>query len=347
MARSHAQTITEEIKRHETYYVSPSATLEVNNKYGNIHFSTWDKDSVSISINFFISEKNESRFQKIKDNVQFKISGNSSYLLAETVFGSKYSSFLKSIKEATNLQILDNSRTRIDYFITVPAHINLKITNRYGNLFIPNYSGNLNVNLSNGDFQAKNISGNNHLKLAFGDVLIESMQQSTMDLNFSNVNIESAQQLDISSKSSEVKINTCNLIKLQSKRDDYQISELGHLFGETYFSKLSIMNLKKEFNMVMQYGALKHLGMEPAFELVKINSKYTNCSIEIEQPLAYKCTIMAPKGEINIPNELKAATANWQDIIESESVAFHYKSASAKEKVQIQISDANLMISHK
>lgn len=342
-----AQTITEEIKKQETFYVLPSATLEVNNKYGNIHFSTWEKDSVSVSINFFIAEKNETRFQKIKDNVQFKVTGNSAYMMAETVFGSKYSSFLKNIKEATNLLGLDNSSTRIDYFITVPPHINLKVNNRYGNIFIPNFSGNLNINLSNGDFQAKNISGNNHLKLAFGDVLIESLQQSTLELNFSKANITSGQQLDIKSKSSEVKINNCNLIKLQSKRDEYQIDELEHLFGETYFSKLSILNLKKEFNMVMQYGALKHLGMESTFDLVKINSKYTNCSVEIDQPLAYKCTIIAPKGEINLPKELVAATPNWQDKIESEVVAFNYKSDSSKEKVQIRISDANLIISHK
>ncbi|MCG8579739.1 MAG: DUF4097 domain-containing protein [Bacteroidales bacterium] len=342
-----AQIVSEEIKRHESFYVLPSSTLEVNNKYGNIHFSTWDKDSVDISINFFISEKNEARFKKIKDNVQFKITGNSAYMLAETVFGSKYASFFKNIKEATNLQIPDNSRTRIDYFIKVPAHINLKVYNRYGNIFIPDFAGNLNINLSNGDFQANNITGNNNLTLAFGDVLIESMHQSTLNLNFSNATISSGQQLDIVSKSSEVKIDKCDLIKLQSKRDEYQIDELSHLFGETYFSKLSVLNLKKEFNMVMQYGALKHLGMDSTFDLLKINSKYANCTVELNQPQNYTCTIMAPKGEINIPKELKAKTADWQDKIENEAITFNYNGLSAKEKVQILINNANLKIDHK
>ena len=300
-----------------------------------------------MSINFFISEKNETRFKKIKDNVQFKIAGNSAYMVAETVFGSKYSSFFKSIKEATNLHVLDNSRTRIDYFIQVPAHINLKVNNRYGNIFIPNFSGNLNVNLSNGDFQAKKISGNNTLTLAFGDVLIESLQQSTLDFNFSKVKIDKGQQLDITSKSSEVKIDKCDLIKLKSKRDEYHIDDLSHLFGESYFSKLTILNLQKEFNMVMQYGALNHLGMGSAFDLVKINSKYTNCVIEINEPSSYKCTIQAPKGDINLPKQLVAETSNWQERIENEPVAFNYKGKTAKEKVQVHISDASLMISHK
>jgi hypothetical protein len=347
LIQAQAQSITDEIVRHETFYVLPSSTLEINNKYGNIHFSTWDKDSVDLSINFFISEKNEARFKKIKDNVQFNVTGNSAYMLAETVFGSKYASFIKNIKEATNLQASDNSSTHIDYFIKVPAHINLKVNNRYGNIFIPDFTGNLNITLSNGDFQANKITGNNHLNLAFGDVFIESMHQTTLNLNFNKVNINSGQQLDIISKSSEIKIDKCDLIKLQSKRDELLVSELSYLFGESYFSKLSVLNIKKEFNMVMQYGALKHLGVDVAFELLKINSKYANCVLEIKQPKSYSCTIMAPKGEVDIPAELKATASDWQEKIENEAVRFNYKGQSAKEKIQVLINNAHLKIDHK
>ncbi len=342
-----AQSISEEIKHLESFYVLPSSTLEINNKYGNIHFSTWEKDSVDIEISFFISEKNEAKFKKVKDNVNFKITGNSAYMVAETVFGNKYASFFKNIKEATNLQLPDNTSTRIDYFIKIPQHISLKVNNRYGNVFIPNFSGNLNINLSNGDFQAKNITGNNNLKLAFGNVLIESLKQSTIDLNFTTTQVIRGGQLDINSKSSEVKIGQCDLIKLQSKRDKYNINQLDYLFGETYFSNLSVTQLNKEFNMVMQYGSLKSLGMSSSFKLLKINSQYANCNIIMDNPSAYKCTIMACKGNINLPRELIAATSNWKEKIETEAITFNFKDTTAKEKVQINISDAAFEISHK
>lgn len=99
--------------------------------------------------------------------------------------------------------------------------------------------------------------------------------------------------------------------------------------------------------MVMQYGALKHLGLEPAFDLLKVNSQYTNCTIQIKEPSAYACSIMAPKGEINLPKELIAKNPKWQELIETQAVVFNYKGQAAKEKVQIHISDASLMISHK
>jgi len=341
-----AQSYSETIKHHRVAYVSPSATLEIINKYGNIHVSTWDEDSVSIDIEFFISEKNESKFKKIKENVDFKISGNSAFLSAETVFGSKYSSFFSDFKEATNL-MSTNKSSHIDYFIKVPDYINLKITNRYGNIFIPDYQGNLNIQLSNGDFQAKKITGSNTLDLAFGNVLIDQLEQATLNLNFSEAQINKAAQLDLSSKTSKVNIKRCNLIKLQSKRDEYIIDHIGFIFGDTYFSKLNILNLDSEFNVVMQYGELTYLGVNPAFKLIRINSEYTNCNLLLTNPVAYKSLIKGIKSEIELASTIKSLTADWKEKIQTTPISFYFKDNSAKEKIQVNITDATLKINHK
>ena len=341
-----AQSYTETIKHHRTEYVTPTATLEVINKYGNIHVSTWDEDSVSIAIEFFISEKNETRFTKIKENVNFKISGNSSFLSAETVFGSKYSSFFSNLKEATNL-MSSNKSSHIDYFIKVPEYINLKINNRYGNVFIPDLQGNLSIELSNGDFQAKKISGSNILNLAFGNIIIDQLEQATLNLNFTEVQIDKALQLDISSKSSRITIKDCNLIKLQSKRDEYQIDHIGFLFGDTYFSKMNILALDSEFNMIMKYGDLSHLGINPAFKLVRINSEYANCNLLLNNPVAYRSTIKGPKSDIELSSSMIEPSKDWKEKVQYEPVSFYFKEPNAKEKVQISISDATLKINHK
>ncbi|MCU4166488.1 hypothetical protein [Carboxylicivirga caseinilyticus] len=341
-----AQNYTETIKHHRTSYVSPTATLELINKYGSIHVSTWDVDSVSIDIEFFIAEKNESKFNKIKENVDFKISGNSSFLSAETVFGSKYASFFSDIKEATNL-MSSNKSSHIDYYVKVPEYINIKINNRYGNIFIPDFQGNLNIELANGDFQAKKITGSNILNLAFGNVLIEQLEQSSLSLNFSEVKIKDAGQLNLNSKSSMVSIDECNLIKLQSKRDEYNIGHIGFMFGDTYFSKMNIQNLDSEFNMILKYGELTHLGINPAFKLIRINSEYANCDLQLTNPVAYSSTIKGSKSEFEFANSITSAITDWQEKIQYEPVSFYYKNKTAKEKIQININDATLKIYHK
>lgn len=339
-----AQQITEEIKRKETFAVMPSATVEVINKYGNIHVSTWDKDSVSFEISFYISEKNESRFNKIKNNVDFKMTGNSSYRLAETVFGSKFSSFFKDIQEATNLLTASN-QSRINYVLKVPSYITLKIDNRYGDVFIPDFRGNLNIKLSNGDFQARHLVGSNTIDLAFGKASIQTFDRGNLKLNFVEAQVEKTTQLDLDTKSSQIKIDNANLIKLTSKRDEIDISNVSYIFGDTYFTKLTILSLYSEFNLMMQYGELVHLGIEPEFKLLKLNSEYTNSTIVMgERQSPYRCNIMAPKSDVKVPNALLAQTPEWQAKIANQPVIFHYKSASSKEKILIHINDASLKI---
>ena len=342
-----AQQLTEEIKRTDTYEVMPSATVEVINKYGNVHVSTWDKDSVSFEISFYISEKNEARFNKIKNNVNFKITGNSSYRMAETVFGSKFTSFFQDIQEATNLLTAAN-QSRIDYFIKVPSYITLKINNRYGNVFIPDFRGNLDVKLSNGDFQARHLTGSNTVDLEFGKASIQTFDRGNLKLNFVEASVAKTTQMDLDTRSSQVKIDYANLIKLKSKRDEIDIKKVSYIFGDTYFSKLTILSLGTEFNLLMQYGELVHLGIQPEFKLLKLNADYANSTIvmdESQQP--YKCNILAPKSDINLPNELIAQTAAWNEKIAEEAMLFYFKSASAKEKIQIQINDAMLKLIHK
>nr|WP_321451380.1 hypothetical protein [uncultured Carboxylicivirga sp.] len=341
-----AQSYTETIKHHRTFYVTPAATLEIINKYGNIHISTWSEDSVSINVEFYIAEKNETKYNKIKENVDFKFSGNSSFLSAETIFGSKYASFFSNIKEATNL-LTPNKSTHIDYYIKVPEYISLKINNRYGNIFIPDFQGSLNVELSNGDFQAKKITGSNNLNLSFGNVLIEQLEQATLSLNFCDTQINKAMQLDLSSKSSTVSIQECNLIKLQSKRDEYQIDHIKFLFGNTYFSKMNILSLDNEFNMVIKYGELTNLIINPAFKLIRINSEYANCNLLLNNPAAYKSSIKAPKSTIELASSINETNPNWEELIQSQPVVFYYKEKSAKEKIQININNATLKLYHK
>ena len=243
---------------------------------------------------YYVSEKNEVKFNKAKDNVDFKFSGNSSYRTAETIFGTKYGTFIKDIQEATNL-FNGATGSHISYYITLPSYVNLKIDNRYGNIFIPDYEGNLNISLSNGDFQGRNLSGDNNLNFAFGDVDIKEVKQGNLAFNFNKVTIQKLDLINIDSKSSTLKITEGNLLKIQSRRDEIYIDNLKFIYGTTYFSKVTLYNLSKEFNLSMQYGELEHLQLSSNFELAKLNSRFSNATILVKDPKPYSCSIYSEK----------------------------------------------------
>lgn len=340
-----AQVFQEEINTKRTFAINTNSTVEINNKYGNIHISTWDKDSVEFNVNFFISEKSETKFNKAKDNVDFKFLGNSHYISAETVFGSKYGTLFKDLQEATNLST-GATGSQINFYVTLPKHINLKIKNRYGNLFISDYNGSLDIFLSNGDFQGRNLKGNTNLSFAFGDVNINEVKQGTLKLNFSDVNIQSLDNVNLESKSSKINIKKASLIKLNSRRDELTIDEIDNIFGSTYFSKVSILNLTKEFNLQMKYGELTHLQLASGFELAKLTSEFSNATILLKAPKAYMSSIFNEKGEIELPPALKPENPNWRENIEPKVENFIHKEKQARIKLQIKIKDAFLKIIH-
>ncbi len=340
---SFSQDYHEELKQSHTFKINASGTLEVINKYGTIYVEVWDKDSVKVDIDFIVSEKSESRFNKTKSNVSFDISGNSLYRSVKTLYGSNYSSFFKDLKEATNMLSSNEEQTHVDYYITIPNYINLKIDNKYGNIILPSLKGDINISLSNGDLQAKNLSGNTQLNLSFGNLIISNIEQGNLLLNFMETSIEKGNNLTLDSKSSNVNINKINLLKLDARRGKVDINNANYIFGDSEFCELYFNNLNKEISLNIKYGILKKLACSTDFEKVNVKSLYANLNIYLPNEAFYittyndKTTTRFNK-KINWSNK-----TNTNDSNPLKKTGYYLKENSSKEII-IDASNAEIEI---
>ncbi len=299
------QNYSEEIKQTKVFKVLPSGTLEVINKYGSIFVDTWDTDSVKIDVKFLISEKNENRFNKTRNNVTFDFSGNSMYRSVKTEYGSSYSSLFKDLKEATNLLSSDNDQTHVDYYITIPDYINLKIDNKYGDIILPSLNGDLTVNLSNGNLQAKHLNGNNHLDLSFGNTYIKTIAQGDLALNFMDTRIDQTNNISLNSKSSDIQIEKGNLIRLIGRRGQIIIKDINYLFGDTEFCELFIGKVSTEASLSLKYGILRELRGDINVKSFKINSTNADVFIYIPEQRPFNITYSYLKSELNTNRKLE------------------------------------------
>ena len=48
-------------------------------------------------------------------------------------------------------------RVEINYYINVPEYLNLKIENKYGDVYMEEYNGDFSVSVSNGSFKANSL----------------------------------------------------------------------------------------------------------------------------------------------------------------------------------------------
>ncbi|HRY61576.1 MAG TPA: hypothetical protein P5266_05205, partial [Candidatus Fermentibacter sp.] len=109
------------------FSVNPDALLTVNNRFGKIHCTNWDKQEVSIEATVTVTAPNQAAADKRLDRITIDISGTASAVNAITR--------LDEVKGSGKI------RFSIDYMISLPASMNLDLTDKFGDIFINEVHG--------------------------------------------------------------------------------------------------------------------------------------------------------------------------------------------------------------
>ena len=137
--------------------VDRETTLDVSNKYGTIQITPWNKDSAYIRAEIKAYSKDRSKINKMFDGINVNISGSKYIVRAQTEFSSNINTLFESFKGMTNKIISYDSHIEINYYINIPEYLNLKIENKYGDLYMENCSGEFRISISNGSFTANSL----------------------------------------------------------------------------------------------------------------------------------------------------------------------------------------------
>jgi len=288
----------QEIKAFKVY---KETSLEVYNKYGNIHLFTWDKDSVKIKIDVQVKANKESKADKIFEYINFEFSNTKYYIIARTQFKQR-GTFWSEVSDLANTLFSGNNKAQIDYFVYMPKGMQAKFENKFGNVYITDLSGDIDLKLSNGDFKANDLTGKFDLKLSFGNASINSVESGNLNISYGELELGNAKDLIVESKSSTLNIEKVNSLKVNSRRDKFYIDELGSISGETSFSYLTLKNFNSDLNMNTEYGEVNLSSIHPDFKMIELTSKYTDILMNMNQNTSFLVDIMHSEDtQVNYP----------------------------------------------
>ncbi len=270
-----AQPYERSSQETHTFKVFDQTTLEVYNKYGNIHLFPWEKDSVKIRIELNVKANKESKVDKIFEYINFEFSNTKYYIIARTEL-KQQGTFWSEVSDLANTLFSGNNKAQIDYYIYLPKDIQAKFENKFGNIYSTDHSGLLEVNISNGDYKANKIEGYLELDLSFGNASIKSVESGKFNINYGELELEKADDLIIKSKSSTLNIEEVKTLSVNSKRDKFKIAGLGSISGETSFSYLTVKDLASDLTMTTSYGELKLVDINSNFKVIDLTSSYTD-----------------------------------------------------------------------
>lgn len=262
----------------QAYPVTGETSLQIINKYGNIHILPWDEDSVRFEIKIKVESSKQSKVEKTYDNIEIEFTESSFYIIAQTVFGNQKNAFWADVSDFTNSMLKSGSNAQIDYIVYLPSKCELSIDNKFGNIYMTDHDGKVVINISNGDFRGGNFTELD-LDHGFGNVIIDSIQTGNLSLSYSELKLKHADNLRVNSKSSKPSIKSFNSIRLNSKRDTYFFENAGMINGETSFSYITIENLEGDLILNTNYGniSIDHYGN--SFSMMNLASTYTDVSM--------------------------------------------------------------------
>lgn len=302
--------LTKNITR--SFAVESGDDVEVINKYGKIIINTWDKDSAKFSVDIVATGKTDDIVEKLMDKVKIDFSYAVGFLTVETDMDKKkgaLSSVLNSIEDYSK-SFTSRNKVTIDYTIYVPDGVNLTLDNKFGNVFINDFSGKLDLTLSHGDLRTRSLEGKSEVSLSFGNGTIKNLKDGTVKLKGSELAVNNAQRLSVQSSSSEMTLGDIKSLKLNSRNDKIRIQEVTSVSGSGDFSDVNVDALISELDLNLDYGEIFVDRVDANFKAIAINSKSADISLILSPQSYFSANIAAQEDRVIIPNNMLSLRKN-------------------------------------
>jgi len=295
---------TESKQINKRFKAGSDTRIEITNKYGKIKINTWDKDSVVFEIKIRVEDKKLSKLEKLVEDVNVDFTGSQHFIIARTKVGESRSSIEKEILNFKESVFQSDGRIEVDYTVWMPKSNPLKVENKFGDIYIGDYSGDIDINLSNGNLKSHDFSGKTKLSLSFGDATINKMKTGTLDCNYSEIYIKEAGKLQITSKSSEFEITEINEINAESRRDKFRVYLIDNLTAKGSFTNYRITELNSTLNLKTEYGDLDIEKVAQGFKSVYVESRSMDINLGFSEKSEFGFDITHVKSETNFPGKM-------------------------------------------
>ena len=280
------QTVEKERTVSRSFVLKESTEIEVSNKYGDIHLIPWEKDSVRFDIRLQVKSTKQSKLDKTFDFIDFNFKANDYYIIAQTVF-EQGGSFWSEVNDIANNLFSAGTSTSIDYTIHLPANVHISLQHKYGNIYMTDFTGDINIDLSNGNLKAHNLSGEILLRVNFGDLDVQSVKNGQIDLSYGELHLDEAGEIQVSGSSASIYSDHIRQLTLDAKRSKLYLGKVDNIKGMTYFSTLEVDDLKELISLNSRYGSvdLKNIGQKVS--MVNLTTYDTDLSLTLNPEDTY------------------------------------------------------------
>ncbi|MEQ8903658.1 hypothetical protein [Ekhidna sp.] len=285
-----------------SYAVPKNGKVEVVSKYGEVIVRTWNLDSVRFEVVVRAEGKNSSAVAKSMARVDVKFRKIGSVISAVTEISSGSGFFGSVMSEIEGA--MGSNKLKVDYQVWLPKDVMLSVENKYGDLYLTNLDGRVDLDISHGDIKANDLSQSLNLKHSFGKSSFGKLNDGIFTLRGSELSVDEAKNLNIESGSSEIRVDKIQRIQLNSRNDKIHILEVNEIMCEGSFTNLTADLLKGSARLDFSYGDIFLGRIVKDFNSVDITGKSTDINLILNQASYIKTYIKGPEDRMILPNSM-------------------------------------------
>ncbi len=280
----------------KNYSVNSEHVMNIENKFGEVKITTWEKNEVSVNITIKVDAKNDEKAQEFLDDIVVEIEEGKSNSSYRTMIGSKKGKIKINNNESKGFEV--------NYDVKMPRTNNLNLKNEFGPFIINDLDGKADIEVKFGSANIGKLThAENKLAFEFSDqVLIQHLDKGHLTVKFSKCELGAATDIKVASEFSDIEIDGVGNLVLALKFGSVNIDQVIDAEIASNMSKINIDYLKGKGVFKPKYGKLNIDKVSKEMTGLDINGEFTPIDVTIEEGASFEADFYVSMSGINVPN---------------------------------------------
>ncbi len=296
----------------ERFPLTNAGELQLENKYGTITVTGWEQNEVAVRIDVQVNHRKRDNAENLLGRIRPRINSGSEYVSIVSEIANKNTGWFADLFNRTNPIDFDRSHVQIDYEVFLPKKAELKITNRFGDVFIEDWSGSLNTLIEHGNLWLGEDLNKADIILKFGKVRARNLNYTSLNLKNGELDMENAKSLRINSSGTEMTMGTVNSLELYSNKDDIRLNEVGTIYGNLKFGTLNLERLTRDVDLTMKIADFRVEQIVAPETEIAIEQESSDINIRVSD-FAHTFEATLEQGVVRLPKSFENVDSEMLD----------------------------------
>ena len=310
----HVSIAQEQVSKtvEERFPLTDAGTLQLENKYGNITINGWDKKEVAIEIAIVVNRRKRDDAEDLLSRINPNIKSTNGLVSITSEVAKKNTGWFADFFNRTNPIDLDRSRVRIDYQVFLPKKAKLKVTNRFGDVVLEDWSGELNTLIEHGDLWIGEDINKADIILKFGKLRARNLNYASLNVKNGELEMENAKSLRVNGSGTEIQLGKVNTLELYSNKDDITIREIGTIYGNLKFTTLQLERLSQDLDLSMKIADFRVQQVTSPDAEINIEQESSDINISVTN-FSHRFDATLEQGVVRLPKSFDNVDSKLMD----------------------------------